>query len=423
MPKSLQALREKRHAKGKEARNLLDPAVTAWTKETSEKVDAIYAEIDLIDDQIRKIERMMQEDESGAANVNVLAAQAGISTDEAKHKVDAARKAFVKALRYGAQGLTQEELALVSANSPANRSRVQNVAEGSPSTGGYLVPTIIMPQLLIKLKYFGGMRAVADSLSTANGYPISWGTTDDTTNTGEIVAENVVASNSDIAFGNVTINAWKFSSKIVPVSLEILQDAAVDVEARVLDLLTIRIGRAQNTYFTNGSGTNQPQGALTGAALGVTLPTGNTTSITYNGIVDLYHALDLAYRVSDRCAFMMHDLTFKAVKKLVDSQGRPLWLPLTSPSFQSDSQFDTLLGKKLVINNDMPQMAANAQPILFGDFSKYLIRDVMDILVLRFTDSAYASKGQVGFLAWARADGRLVDASNQSILYLANSAT
>ncbi len=63
----------------------------------------------------------------------------------------------------------------------------------------------------------------------------------------------------------------------------------------------------------------------------------------------------------------------------------------------------------MAINNDMAQPAANAKTIGFGDFSKYMIRDVLDFTLFRFEDSAFASKGQVGFLAWSRAGGNLLD--------------
>jgi HK97 family phage major capsid protein len=54
-------------------------------------------------------------------------------------------------------------------------------------------------------------------------------------------------------------------------------------------------------------------------------------------------------------------------------------------------------------------MAANAKSIAFGDFSKYVIRDVMAMTYYRFDDSAYAKKGQVGFLAFLRSGGNFMD--------------
>jgi HK97 family phage major capsid protein len=74
------------------------------------------------------------------------------------------------------------------------------------------------------------------------------------------------------------------------------------------------------------------------------------------------------------------------------------------------------------VNEDVPAMAANAKSILFGDFGFYTIRDAMDIAMLRFTDSAYASKGQVGFLAFLRSGGNFVDVGG-AVKYYQNSAT
>lgn len=82
---------------------------------------------------------------------------------------------------------------------------------------------------------------------------------------------------------------------------------------------------------------------------------------------------------------------------------------------------DSLLGYGITINQDVATMAASAKSILFGDFSKYIIRDVMSATLFRFTDSAYAKLGQVGFLMWARSGGNLVDTG--AVKYYANSAT
>ena len=67
-------------------------------------------------------------------------------------------------------------------------------------------------------------------------------------------------------------------------------------------------------------------------------------------------------------------------------------------------------------------MAANAKSILFGDFSRYTIRDVMGMTLFRFEDSAYVKLGQIGFLAWMRTGGTLTDGGTP-IKYYANSAT
>ena len=68
-------------------------------------------------------------------------------------------------------------------------------------------------------------------------------------------------------------------------------------------------------------------------------------------------------------------------------------------------------------------MAANAKSILFGPMSKYKIRDVLDLTLFRMTDSAFTLNGQVGFVAFMRTGGTLVDVGGATIKYYQNSAT
>jgi HK97 family phage major capsid protein len=107
------------------------------------------------------------------------------------------------------------------------------------------------------------------------------------------------------------------------------------------------------------------------------------------------------------------------LRKLKDTAGRPIFLPGYDGLGQAMG--DTLLGYDICINQDVAAMAANAKSILFGDFSKYVIRDVMAPTLFRFEDSAYAKLGQVGFLMWHRAGGNLLDSA--AVKYYANSAT
>lgn len=427
---SLKNLREERARKVTEYKTLVESK--DYTKEIEAKADAVLIEIELIDGQISRVQNSLTLSADDATDFNARAAsnENGKSVDENAHRVKQARAAFAKALAQGVAALSAEEAALVSAADPRNRNRVLNVAEGSSATGGVLVPTIIMPTLLEFLKAYGGMRLVAWILATAGGQPFTWGTTDDTAAEGEIVAENATAADDDIAFGSVSVGAYKFSSKTIPVSMEILQDAAINVEAIVLRALATRVARGQNRYFTTGTGTGQPQGVVTAASVGYTAPVGNTTSLAYDFFMELYHSVDPAYRTSASCAWMMNDKTWKVVKKLKDANNRPLFLPSLEAVFAGgESTGYQIEGKPIVINQHMADLAANSKSIAFGDFSKYLIRDVMDVLILRFTDSAYAKKGQVGFLAWARADGRMIDAKNattsawESIRTLQQSAT
>ena len=108
------------------------------------------------------------------------------------------------------------------------------------------------------------------------------------------------------------------------------------------------------------------------------------------------HSVDPAYRASGSCRFMMADSSLKVVRKLKDSQNRPVFLP--GYEGLGGAMGDSLLGYAVQINQDVAAMAANAKSILFGDFNQYVVRDVMAPTLFRFEDSAYAKLGQVGFL-------------------------
>ncbi len=318
------------------------------------------------------------------------------------------RSAIVHWIRGGMEALNPEEREVLS------QYRAQSAITGSG--GGYTVAQDFYRQIVDAMKEFGGVeQAGAFVIPTGTGADMPIPTSNDTANKGAILPENQTATGQDIAFGQVVLKAYKYSSKTVLVPFELLQDSAVDIEAFVARKLGERLGRITNEHFTVGDNTDKPQGVVPFSTLGKTGANGQTTSVTYDDLVDLEHALDPAYR--RRARWMLHDQTLKAIKKLKDSQGRPLWQPGLAVR-----EPDTILGYPFVPNQDMPQMAASAKSILFGDFSNYWIRRVTGIELFRITDK-YIESGQVGFIAFHRTDGRGVNAGTNPIVHYANSAT
>lgn len=114
---------------------------------------------------------------------------------------------------------------------------------------------------------------------------------------------------------------------------------------------------------------------------------------------------------------MFSDATALIYRLLKDGNGQYLW----QPGLQA-SEPNMLLGKPVVINDDMPAMAASAKHTLFGDFANYHIRRVRGITVVRLNE-LYVENGQVGFVAFQRLDGALVDAGMHPLQHLANSAS
>lgn len=309
-------------------------------------------------------------------------------------------KAFRAYLEGGSEMLTSEERAILRKGWVEARA----LGGGTGAGGGYLVPDAFANKIFEHMKYFGPMRQVAGTLTTETGADLLYPNVDDTGNVGEIVPENGAIGEQDPDFAGRTIKAWKYSSKRVKVSWELMQDGAFDLEGWLAQALGKRIGRIQNTHFTTGTGASQPEGILTNA---VTFTAGAATVVDVDDLIDLQHAVDPEYRNAPGVGFMMNDLVVAALRKLRGNDGgagtgQYLW----QPSLQA-GQPDSILGKPVYVNNDMDGTPASGdKTVAFGDFKGgYLVRDVKAVTMVRLNE-LYAENGQVGFLAWARTDGQ-----------------
>lgn len=285
--------------------------------------------------------------------------------------------------------------------------------QSTTTTGGYTVPDATMQSLEVALLAYGGMRSVATVIRTATGGPLPIPTTNDTANKGEIIGENTTSNELEMTFGQLVLDAWKYSSKYILASIEFLQDTSINAPEFLGAALGTRIARITNDHFTTGTG-SQPNGIVT-AATSSAITLAGTNTVTYDNLVDLVHSVDPEYRVNSR--FMFHDGGLKMIKKVKvlqysgDTSGYPLWQAgLTA------GQPDLIMGYPYTINQSMTTPATTVKSILFGQLNKYLIRDVRDVTVVRL-DELFAVLGQVAFLALSRHDGDLLDAGTRPVKY------
>lgn len=414
----LAQLRELRNTKAHAARelNAKYPADQRMPEADAKALDEILATIEKIDEDIGREIRLA---ELAAEKTPALdRALENATRDPSKHGEHAA------ALRAYFQGGLS---ALSEDQRQAHNRRVTPDIRAAMSTtttteGGFTVATEYMKSVERAMKAYGGMLEAADVINTASGAQMNFPTNDATSEVGAIIAQNTTVSRADTTFGNVSLDTYKYTSNDIAIPWELIQDSFIDIEQLIQDILSERLGRILNTHATVGTGTGQPRGVATAAALGKTGLTGQTLTVIYDDLVDLEHSVDPAYRRLPGVGFMMHDQSLKVVRKLKDTQGRPIFVPGYETGVPGGAP-DSLLGRPLFINQDVAQMAANARSILFGAFKKYKIRRVMDLTIFRMTDSAFTRAGQVGFVAFNRMGGNLIDVSGTSVKYYANSAT
>ena len=273
---------------------------------------------------------------------------------------------------------------------------VSNVlSEGTDSEGGYLVPDEYENTLVQALEGENVIRGRSHVITTSNGthkIPVvaskgeaSW------------IDENGAYPEDDDTFAQVNIDAHKVGT-IIKVSEELLNDSAFNLESYFAQEFGRRIGTKEEEAFINGNGSSKPTGILTSAEVGVTAA--SDKAITADELIDLFYSLKGVYRRN--AVWVLNDTTVKAIRKLKDNNGQYIWQPALK-----DGDHDTLLGRPILTTGAMPEIAADAKPVIFGDLSYYWIGDRQGVTFKRLNER-YADMGQVGFLASKRVDGKLV---------------
>lgn len=270
-----------------------------------------------------------------------------------------------------------------------------------PAAGAYLVPDSAMGPLERAMLSFGGVRNVATVQRTTDGRDIAYPTSNDTGNTGRRIPENTAAAEQDTTFGTVTLHAYEYESKVIRVPNAHFEDSAINTAQLIGEIIGERLGRIMSTDCTTGDGAAKPRGIVTAAAVGKTAA--SATALVWDEIVELIHSIDPAYRGLG-CGFMMNDNTVLKIKLLKDATGRYQW-----EEAHGVTELPRYSGYPVQIAQEMASVATGTKPILFGLLSKYLIREVNSIRLMR-TSELYWASDQTAFNARMRFDGNLIDA-------------
>ena len=264
---------------------------------------------------------------------------------------------------------------------------------GTDSEGGFTVPQSWADVLIQKLTNNVVLRQLATVIPTENtrNLPV-------VTDNGAAgwIGESNTYTESDIAFNGVALKAHKLG-RIIKISEELLEDSGVNLIAEVSRIFAATFGVAEELAFVNGDGTSKPTGILQTALTGKTAAA--VAAITYDEMMDLYYAVREPYRMNG--TWLMKGATAGMLRKMKSSDGVPLW----QPSLQL-GQPDIFNGHPLRTTEAMPLVAAEAKPVVFGDFSQYQIADRGGIAMQRL-DELYAAEGMVGFKMRKRVDGVL----------------
>lgn len=305
------------------------------------------------------------------------------------------RSAFAKYLSAGNGGLNAEERAAIE----------KRTSLASGMNGSVMVPTTLSQQIEVALKAYGGVMGVARVLTTANGGELVIPTLDTTSDKAGIVAEYGKVSQGSPTFGSVKLGAYKYCTPIVPVSYELLQDSEFDIDSILAQSMGDSFARGLNYHFTHGAGTGQPMGMVTAATEIATKAA--AAGITFDDMLDLFKSVDPVYSANGK--WMFNQNTLVELMKLKDNNGQYIF---NMPS--NGGAGATVWGKEYALNQDMHDIGAGKCSVLFGDLSKYMVRQVKGFTVLRANELLMEYLA-VGIMGYGRFDGNLINAGTDPI--------
>ncbi len=277
---------------------------------------------------------------------------------------------------------------------------------GTETAGGYLAPVEWDRKISQAQVSTSPMRRLARVQTTSVGaFTTLWASGNPGSGwTGETAArpQTTTGTFEQITFASGELYANPAATQ------RILDDAAIDIGAWLIEALRIEFNRQEGIAFLAGDGVNKPAGLLTyivGGANEATHPGGALTvvesAITVDALVDFMYGLASPYRQNS--TWLMSSLTAAALTKLKDADGNLIWresLIVGQPA--------TLLGRPVEIDEGMPGPAAGNITLAFGDFNAgYLVNDRHSSV--RLLRDPYSNKPFVMFYATKRVGGGVLD--------------
>lgn len=376
--------------------------------ESAPSTDALETSFDLV----------ARQDATDAA-VSVLRSD----VDDVKSRLERVSRAAARPVIEGAAPASAEVKGFVDGYLRRGReSELKSISGTVPADGGYAVPREIDALIASRLKAISPIRAIAQVVQTGTaGYRklvTTGGTASGWVSETAGRPETGTPSFAEIAPPTGELYANPAASQAM------LDDAAFDLESWLADEIAMEFARAEGAAFVGGSGVNQPKGFLAApnsAADDAARPFGTLQFLASGDaaglgglvelvLVDLVHALRAGHRQG--ASWVMNAATLAEVRKLRGTDGTFLWQPGLM-----DGQPDRLLGYPVVEAEDMPDVAAGACPIAFGNFrAGYLIAERSATAILR---DPFTNKPFVHFYATKRIGGQVLDSDAIKLLKIA----
>ena len=358
----------------------------------------------------RAVERMMKRLSESGIDLNMLAKAPFWNTIQRKGvgvpMPDGSRKNFY--VNTGVDQRKEFEAALKEFLATGNDAMLKDMSAGVGPAGGYTVDTELASQIIEMRDQASGVIRAGARVEQADGkieLPVQTGRT-----AGAWQSENTeITGTVEPVFSQITLDPEIWSA-IVPLSIKLIRMSSFDLFGFLARDLGRAAGKEADMAFINGDGNGRPLGILYAAKNNPTLgiirqQVADTTNgnITANDLIDIFYALEQEYQ--ENAVWLMNQRTAQKVRKLKDNNDRYLW------DFAGDNSGITrgtpgqLLGRPVIVTNNVPQDDTNGDELIIGDFSYYYIAQNGQFEVSRDGGGEFFKKNQVGVKGLQLLDG------------------
>ena len=199
----------------------------------------------------------------------------------------------------------------------------------------------------------------------------------------------------------IEIKAYDYRLPVIPISLTLLDGSDADIQGAIVALLTEHIARGLTNLALTGGTASDGVSALVPKV--VTTTAASATAVTYNDLIDVLAKVKAPHNAQGVASWVMNSATRAALMKVLDQNGRPIFVESAR-----EGEPDRILGRPVVIDDNMPDIGAGKTPILFGDLRKYVLRIVQGVKVRVYQEEKFYKDNCVGIQAFVSADGKLI---------------
>ena len=258
----------------------------------------------------------------------------------------------------------------------------------------------VIEAMRVRSDFFSKARILTTGSGETLEYPVKNGRP-----TAAQVAENTAYGKSDGSWSKTNIGAYKYGV-IVEATQEIVDDSQLDILGILAQDAGESVADKVMADLLTGDGTGKPYGWITRATGAVNAA--NLAGVTTDNLIDLQHSILRPYRRN--AVFMTSDTAIQALRKLKDTTGNYIWQPALTAGAP-----DTILGTPILTDPNVVTSGAGSKVLVYGDPSKYLIRQVKSLRVVRSDEYGF-DRDVVAFKITWRGSGDLFDLASVKAL-------